>query len=145
MEALQRRDGEASGWALADQIAQRPADPQARAQWHGRMIGLCEIAEAILQRPSLQGRPPEVVAAALVAAIAAQLGGERMWLPGPESIKRALRDREIWYHFDGRNAQDLARRYRMPITTLYDVLRRQRRLAQQWRRAQVEAHKRSSS
>ena len=110
--------------------------------WPRQLILLCEVAEAALRHQQAEGRidadaDPAALARAVVAAQADVLGGSRIRFPTAERVRQLLRDAQIWRAFDGRNVAALARRFRIPERSIYEILRRQRELRRRRRQQQT--------
>lgn len=61
-------------------------------------------------------------------AISSYFGGKSFYLPAGEPLKRALRDYEIYRSFDGKNIDQLIRKFRLSQTTIYTIIRQQRKI-----------------
>lgn len=89
---------------------------------------LADIARLLHAR--LQPHLPADQAAALALAQAEDLrltfNGCQIYIPKGDGYERAQRDAELASAFNGRNHAELARRYRLTVTQVYDILHRQR-------------------
>jgi Mor family transcriptional regulator len=89
---------------------------------------LADIAQLLNAR--LQQHLPAEQAAALALAQAEDLrltfNGCQIYIPKGDHYERAQRDAEIAAAFNGRNHAELARRYHLTVTQVYDILNRQR-------------------
>lgn len=74
---------------------------------------------------------PAEVADPLALALSDDLGqtyeGCQIYIPKRDGLARTRRDAAIGRAFNGRNVEDLARRYHLSATQIYDILARQRR------------------
>lgn len=85
---------------------------------------------ALLLHGRLHQHLPAAQAETLARACAEDLGltfsGCQIYIPKQDSVKRAQRDAAIASAFNGRNHADLARRFSLTVTQIYDILARQR-------------------
>lgn len=65
------------------------------------------------------------LALTLADDISQTYGGCQIYIPKREGLARARRDAAIARAFNGHNTADLARRYRLSATQIYDILSRQ--------------------
>lgn len=97
--------------------------------WPRRLIELLDIIVACLQR--LHRHDSEAAHAEarnITLALANYFGGEQIYIPRGKELERALRDKAIWNDYDGRNHNELARRYKLSIPQIYNIIESQRRL-----------------
>jgi len=57
----------------------------------------------------------EVIGLDALLALSASMGGERIYIPLPERLASAARNRRIRAEFNGRNYRDLAIKYRLTV------------------------------
>lgn len=69
-----------------------------------------------------------MLAPRLLLAICEHLGGCQVYIPRGDSLKRTVRDMQIWNEFNGHNVDDLARRHQMSFVSIYKALARMRAL-----------------
>jgi len=82
---------------------------------------------ADVNRRTPPGTDPQEAAKRQATALCHYLGGRRFWWPTPGRIASLVRDWTLYHHeYSGRNAAELAKRHRMPLETLYRVLKRMR-------------------
>lgn len=123
---------------LVDGVVRTQKDQDLVQQWPQRLVAWAATAEAAL-RALPPGTDPAVAARAVVAALCEYSSGMSVRMPGPESVRRLIRDAAIWDAFDGRNAAELSRRFRLPRSTIYLILQKQRALRQSARRRRLGA------
>ena len=89
---------------------------------------LADLATLIHQR--LRDQLPPDVAADLARDLAEDIrlkwGGGLIYIPQGARYDRHQRDAAIWREFNGRNHADLARRHRLTVACVYDILARER-------------------
>ncbi len=66
----------------------------------------------------------------IVILLAHWLGGRPVYLPRDDSLRRALRDADIYRDFGRRSAAELAQAHRLTPMQIYHIIQRQRRLHQ---------------
>lgn len=93
---------------------------------------LIDLAQLICQR--LADLLPPVVAEdltrELVEDIRLKWGGGLIYIPRGSRYERKQRDAKIWREFNGRNHAQLASRYGLTLSCVYDILARERLLRQ---------------
>jgi len=124
---------------LVGRIACTNPDADLIHQWPGTLITMVEVVTATLRQ--VQGAAPAPAAQAIVAALAAYIGGDKVCFPGPATVQRVLRDHQIYSAFNGRNTKDLAARFGLPVRTVQYILTAQRRLEQARRRRAAESRR----
>ncbi|HRF45103.1 MAG TPA: Mor transcription activator family protein [Candidatus Competibacteraceae bacterium] len=89
---------------------------------------LTDIAH--LLRARLGQHLPDTTAETLAIACTEDLGltfsGCQIYIPKQDAMKRAQRDQAIWRNFTGHNHAELASRYKLTVTQIYDILARVR-------------------
>ena len=68
--------------------------------------------------------PLDVRAAAVIEGIRARFSGSLLYIPQGAKAERAARDAAIRQEFTGHNHRELARRYRLTVSKIYDVVAR---------------------
>lgn len=61
-----------------------------------------------------------------VIAIARHFGGRAVYLPIGKKLELALRDKNIWLNYNGRNVHELVRKYHLSHQQIYNVIEKQR-------------------
>lgn len=56
----------------------------------------------------------------------AEFGGQPVYVPKGDNLKRARRDREIWAAFNGSNHELLAEQHDLTVVQVYTIVRKQR-------------------
>ena len=65
--------------------------------------------------------------------ICAEFGGRQFYLPKGTEALNAMRDARMWEEFDGNNHLELARKYKISGTRVYQILAKQRKLNEEKR------------
>lgn len=68
----------------------------------------------------------DVLTLACVDDLCLTFSGCQIYIPKQDAMKRAQRDQAIWRGFTGHNHVELANRYKLTVTQIYDILARQR-------------------
>lgn len=71
--------------------------------------------------PDFQDLAAEICFEATVKLIESR-GGEGLYIPKPEKVLRAARDRAIRREFDGTNHRELARKYGLTVTWIRAIV-----------------------
>ena len=64
----------------------------------------------------------------LILVVAHHLGGQAIYLPRDDKLKRAIRDASIFRSFDGFNHRELAKKTGLTAAQIYSIIASQRRL-----------------
>jgi len=96
--------------------------------WPRRLCELVDHLEARFRRKGLGADQARALAEETALAVADLCGGRQIYLPNGQAIRRALRNARIWRDFNGRNIDELARKYRLSTACIYQILAEQRRL-----------------
>lgn len=99
-----------------------------RARWPRELAFLAEHAEAAFIRLGSDKLRAARLANAVLTQLAFAAGGRAFYLPTGMILQNALRDREIWHQFNGRNVDELAQHYRLTQMQIYNILKKQRAL-----------------
>ncbi|WP_161624002.1 Mor transcription activator family protein [Methylohalobius crimeensis] len=75
-----------------------------------------------LERKGLDSEKAFDIAKEAVEAVSDVCGGRQVYFPMGVSIRTALRDEQIMREFNGRNIDDLSRRYRLSHARIYQIL-----------------------
>ena len=88
---------------------------------------LSELAACILQcLHDSAVEPADRLSAEITEAIRLRFGGGLIYIPMGKAYLREQRDAGILKDFDGRNHAALAHRYRVTVSTVYEVLKHAR-------------------
>lgn len=101
-------------------------DPEIRGKWPKALADLVEVIEASMIRA---GDAPELAqrrAFVIVRALSHYAGGRQLYIPRGDTLERALRDRQIWGKYTGKNIEDLAAEFGLTTITVYSVIAEQR-------------------
>lgn len=107
------------------------SDPNVASRWEGNLKEMVELAEVeLLKRmPDRTKEIPEI-ARGVVFAICSTMGGSVIYLPRGDSLKRAMRDAELYREWreQGVEPPDLVRKYNLSSPMIYSIIARQRAL-----------------
>ncbi|MDC8804235.1 Mor transcription activator family protein [Halomonas pacifica] len=108
---------------------ERLADPEILGKWPQSLSDMLGVIEAAYCRAGDDQAEARRRAFRAVRALASYHGGRVFYLPKGEALDRALRDREIWERFDGKNHDALSREYDLNVVQIYRIIAEQRALA----------------
>lgn len=98
------------------------------AAWPAALAEFLEVIEDHLVRHGRADWDAQEIAQGVTIALSEYFGGRNMYIPRGETLKRFLRDAEI-YNLSGKmRAQDIAKKFGVSFVTVYNVIRRQREL-----------------
>ncbi|WP_254170982.1 Mor transcription activator family protein [Pseudomonas putida] len=105
------------------------SNPVVLNRWEGTLTEMASIAENKLSQ-ILPDKPDQVpqIARAVVYAICETMGGSVVYIPRGDTLRRALRDAEIFREWREKNvrADELARKFDLSSQAIYDIIARQR-------------------
>ncbi|MGE7992530.1 Mor transcription activator family protein [Pseudomonas sp. NPDC089554] len=117
-----------------DKVLAHMNDAVVLNRWEGTLIEMASIAESKL-RQILPDKPDEVpkIARAVVFSICETMGGAVVYIPRGDTLRRALRDAEIFREWREKNVRPdaLARKFDLSSQAVYDIIARQRVLHRQ--------------
>lgn len=117
-----------------DKVLAHMNDSVVLNRWEGTLIEMASIAESKLQRllPDKLNEVPGI-ARAVVFAICETMGGAVVYIPRGDTLRRALRDAEIFREWREKNVRPdaLARKFDLSCQAVYDIIARQRVLHRQ--------------
>lgn len=105
-------------------------DPTVLSRWEGSLREMVEIAEIkLLAEMGPDSTAPEL-ARHVVFAICSAMGGNVIYLPRGDALKRAMRDAAIFREWLDSNTPipELVRKYDLANQTIYDIIKKQRAL-----------------
>lgn len=112
-----------------EKILAHMSDAVVLSRWEGTLTEMASIAENKLSQ-ILPDRPDQVpqIARAVVYAICETMGGSVVYIPRGDTLRRALRDAEIFREWREKNvrADELARKFDLSSQAIYDIIARQR-------------------
>jgi Mor family transcriptional regulator len=120
-------DDHASLGQLVDRLDQIPAS-ELTAKWPKALSELVDVLACELARGGMAPDLARAQARKLALVQAHYMGGRAYYIPTGEHLKAALRDRAIWDEFNGRNIDQLARKYGLSVPQTYAVVAEQRQL-----------------
>ncbi|MCX0422092.1 transcriptional regulator [Aeromonas veronii] len=118
-------DDHASLGQLVDRLDQIPAS-ELTAKWPKALSELVDVLACELVRGGMAQEQAKAQARKLALVQAHYMGGRAYYIPTGEHLKAALRDRVIWDEFNGRNIDQLARKYGLSVPQTYAVVAEQR-------------------
>ncbi|MBL0519634.1 MULTISPECIES: Mor transcription activator family protein [Aeromonas] len=121
-------DDHASLGQLVDRLDQIPAS-ELTAKWPKALSELVDVLSCELVRGGMEQELAKAQARKLALVQAHYMGGRAYYIPTGDHLKAALRDRAIWDEFNGRNIDQLARKYCLSVPQTYSVVAEQRRLS----------------
>ncbi|WP_323114314.1 Mor transcription activator family protein [Pseudomonas guariconensis] len=112
-----------------EKILAHMSDAVVLSRWEGTLTEMASIAENKLSQ-ILPDKPDQVpqIARAVVYAICETMGGSVVYIPRGDTLRRALRDAEIFREWREKNvrADELARKFDLSSQAIYDIIARQR-------------------
>lgn len=123
--------GDLFGDDIPDDALEHMQSPEIRAKWPKALADLVSVIEAAHLRA---GDAPDVAqrrAFVTVRALSNYAGGRQLYMPKGDVLERALRDREIWGKYTGRNIDDLAESFDLTVVQVYSIIAEQRALHRQ--------------
>ena len=106
-------------------------DPIVLKRWEGTLTEMSTLAEIKLREmlPDHLDQVPQL-ARAVVFAICETMGGAVVYIPRGDTLRKALRDAEIFREWRENNTRpdELARKFDLASQTVYDIIARQREL-----------------
>lgn len=113
---------------IANLGALEPEDPERLPK---RLVELTEvIAATLIHKHEVTKDRAHKMGLSIAAGIARYFGGDRFYLPSGNKLDLMLRDKAIWDEFRGHNHQQLARKYKLTVVQIYNVLNKQKALHQ---------------
>ncbi len=112
-----------------EKVLAHMSNPVVLNRWEGTLTEMASIAENKLSQ-ILPDKPDQVpqIARAVVYAICETMGGSVVYIPRGDTLRRALRDAEIFREWREKNvrADELARKFDLSSQAIYDIIARQR-------------------
>lgn len=97
--------------------------------WPRAMAELVDVFTAAAVREEIAvGDEAQALARWAVLTLGNHFGGRQTYLPKGESLRSAMRDQQIWQEFNGRNQDELARKFDLTVIRVYQILSEQRAL-----------------
>ncbi|MDX1464102.1 MAG: Mor transcription activator family protein [Halomonas sp.] len=124
-------DTQDMGFEIPEDALARLEDPEILRKWPQGLSDMVTVIAAALRRAGDDEATARERAFRAVRALAQYAGGRSLYVPKGEALDRALRDRDIWEHFDGANVTALARQHDLTEVQIYAILAEQRKLARQ--------------
>ena len=108
---------------LLDHLESVPAE--VREKWPKDLAALCDIYDSELKRLGITDEDAHRIALSLLLAQANYGGGRMYYMPKGDRLKQAVRDRQIYREFNGRNHDELGKRYGLTVQRIYEIVKRQ--------------------
>lgn len=105
------------------------------ARWPTALVELLDVVELALKKCERDDANVTQDARAVVIAISFTFGGRPFYLPRGDAFRRAIRDAEIFQRANRNNIPELAREFSLSLQSIYNVIRRQRKLRGEIRRS----------
>lgn len=96
--------------------------------WPGDLVTLADVIFAQLKREGVEEDESYRQIERVLLAMSFLCGGRNYYLPQGDRIKRALRNKRIFHHFNGRNHRELCQQYKLSEQKIYEIVREQRQL-----------------
>lgn len=103
-------------------------DAAVKKAWPKFLRELMDVLKDELKRSGHEEGDALKLAQKLVARQAQHLGGRMVYIPRDERLKLALRDMEIYDHYNGGNSRDLAERYNLTQQRICNIVKDQHAL-----------------
>lgn len=97
-------------------------------KWPERLHQLYELHRAFNLRRGMGAEQAALDARDRCILLGDYLGGRPYNLPRGDALRVALRDKQIYLEFNGKNHEQLAERYGLDVTHVYRILRVQNKL-----------------
>ena len=97
-------------------------------EWPKRLHDLFEVVEAALKRREKADEHRRLLARDVAMAIGEYLGGRQFYIPSGDSLRLAIRDREIYHAAKRGNVEQLAQAHDLHVVHVYRILREQHAL-----------------
>ncbi|GAA4650823.1 Mor transcription activator family protein [Kistimonas scapharcae] len=99
-----------------------------RRHWPRDLVEMSDFLRAQLNQEGESDERTLLLADKLLVALAFRSGGRGFYLPKADRVKRALRDKQLYEAFNGRNIYELVRRFDLSEVKVYQVIKEQRAL-----------------
>lgn len=115
-----------------DMFQNAPIDPSKATmalpedRWPTTLAELVDVLRATFVRRGQSDATALDAAQSVVLAISQHLGGKQIYLPTGERLRAAVRDRRIYLEYNGRNREELARRYQLTTRRIETIAAEQR-------------------
>lgn len=94
--------------------------------WPEALTEFLEVIEAHLVRAGRKAEEAQEIACGVTIALSEYFGGRQMYIPRGDTLKRFLRDAEIYKLSGTMRAHDIAKQFGVSFVTVYKVIRQQR-------------------
>lgn len=110
----------------ASSTQENEADKEAR--WNSTVEEMISVLEHVLSKPEIKEKPPAELATICTLELCDVVGGVVVYIPRGKKIKIKLRNDEIFKAWtNGEDVRSIAKRHRMAIQTIYDIIARNRK------------------
>jgi Mor family transcriptional regulator len=99
--------------------------------WQGTLGDIHATIAAILREQGHTAEQVSRLSGQLAMALCTTLGGRVVYLPRGESVRRAIRDVQLFtdWREQAQSIASLAAKYRLSVQTVYDIISKQRKAA----------------
>jgi len=113
---------------IPDDVLDHLDDPQVKERWPRDLAAMMDVLEAELGRQVRDETQARRLAVVAITALAQYHGGQMFYFPKGESLRIAIRDRQIWegYRCNRDDVQRIAREHGLTEQQVYKILRTQR-------------------
>ena len=100
-------------------------DASVKKRWTMTLSELADVLEDELQRMGQSAKSAYVMSRRLIARQAHHLGGRMMYLPRDDTLRKGLRDIEIYKQYTGNNSADLGLKFELTQRSITEIVREQ--------------------
>ncbi|HCJ0148070.1 TPA: positive regulator of late transcription [Salmonella enterica subsp. enterica serovar Infantis] len=101
-------------------------DEEREKLWTGTLSDLLAVMLSEMKRAGVDEQQALNLSERLTIALSGYMGGRSLYLPAGGRLKTAVRDMLIYAEFNGRNIQQLQKKYRLSEPQVYAILKRER-------------------
>jgi Mor family transcriptional regulator len=95
-------------------------------RWPRELVELYDISKAEIIRAGYADDEAGAIAARVMIALSFRSGGRGFYLPKGDTIKQAIRDKQLYDAFNGKNIPALVERYGLSEQQVYKVIAQQK-------------------
>ncbi|MCW8857006.1 MAG: hypothetical protein OQJ95_06535 [Kangiella sp.] len=112
----------------ADDVSQALDDVNHK-KWAIVLNGLIETLERQLVESGYDDKTAKQVSVEAVLVVTRYAGGQMLYLPSIKKVKKELRDRQLYEEFNGKNIDELCRKYKLAMPVVYAIIKQQKAMA----------------
>lgn len=113
---------------LSPELLDHLEDPEVRKRWPQTLWDMVTGVRHTLIRDGVDEATAKRQSLIIVRDFANWFGGRMEYLPRGDALTTAIKHRQIWDDYDGRNVLPLARKYNLTDVRIYEILREQKAL-----------------